>query len=244
MRDALKDLGWNKPKASCYCALVQFGEMKVSKIAEHTGLQPEKVYAPANRLVNEGYAVLAQTDPKRYRAQNPRYVIDQEREQFVEDTDKILSGLEEAWVRSEEGIPTTGDYARILSGRDGMRTSRSRIIDEASDSLYIHDSRFTQISPDDLEEIESMLSEDTDIKIIARDSEKLSYLSDLNANVRVIENKNDPSYYIADESVVLLNVSNGRATVMFEDRYFARIITSEFEDMYESAERPKDETPT
>lgn len=236
-RDALRDLGWGKSKASCYCALVQYGEMKASEIANHTGLRQEKVYNPLSRLENEGYVYLTGSNPKRYKAQNPRYVMDQEKEKFKEDTNQILEDLEEAWARSEEGIPTTGDHARVLSGKGGMRTGKSEIIEKATDSLDIIDSQFALTSPKDIEGIESLLEEGAKVRIVAQESEQTSHLQEIGANIHHPENIINSSYYIADELWVMLNVSNRRATVMFEDRYFADIITKEFQEIYQEDER-------
>lgn len=237
-RDALRELGWGKTRASCYCALVQYGEMKASEISKHTGLRQEKVYNPLSRLENEGYVVLTDFDPKHYRAQNPRYVIEQERAKFEEETDEILEGLEEAWARSEDGIPSTGDHAHVLSGKGGMRTGRSEIIEGATDSLYVFDNQFALTAPNDVEEIESLLENDADVEIIARDSEKLAHLASLGAKTRFSKNTTRPSMYVADKSEVMLNVSNSRATVLFEDEYFAGIIISEFEELFKSAQMP------
>jgi len=243
-RDALRELGWGKAKASCYCALVQYGEMKASEIANHAELRQEKVYNPLTRLKNQGYVVLTDDSPQHYKAQNPRFVIEEERQQFETETDSILEGLEEAWARSSEGITAIGDFAHVLSGKGGFRTGRSEIVDRASESLFIADNGFAMISPNDSEAIESLQAGGADVRILAPQSEKSSYMSDIGADVRYRDNNNKPSYYIADESTVMLNVASGRATVMFEDQYFAGIITSQFEEEYQEAVVPDHEKQT
>lgn len=243
-RDALRELGWGKAKASCYCALVQYGEMKASEIANHAELRQEKVYNPLTRLKNQGYVFLTDSNPQQYKAQNPRFVIQEERQQFEADTDSILEGLEEAWARSSEGITPIGEFAHVLSGKSGFRTGRSEIIDEANKSLYIADDRFAMISPNDSEALESLQADGADVRILAPQSEKSTYMSDIGADVQCRDSNNKPSYYIADKNTVMLNVASGRATVMFEDQYFAGIITSQFEEEYQEAARPDHEKQT
>lgn len=237
-RDALRELGWGKTKAACYCALVEYGEMKASEIAGHTDTRQEKVYNPLKRLDNEGYIIVVDTNPKRYEAQNPKFVIDQERQKFSEDTDEILEDLEEAWARSREGMSSTSEYAHVLSGSGGLRTARSEVISDASDSLHIFDRDFALLSPDDIDEIQSLAEDGADVRVVSKDSEQLDYVEQAGAKVRCFENISKPSFYIADESKVLLSISGNKATVVFEDRYFTKIINKEFQQLYQQGMEP------
>lgn len=242
VRDALRDLGWGKTKAACYCALAEYGSMKASEIAAHIDTRQEKVYNPLKRLDSEGYVLTWNENPTQYEAQNPRYVIDEERRRFEDDTDVILEGLEEAWARSQQGLTRTEEFARVLSGVEGMRTSKSRIIDEANETLALFDRQLAQTPPYTITRIEEMADAGKDVRIVADSFDRLEHLEEFGVSVAYCDSITRPSFCIADEKTVLLNVANQRASIVFEDTHFARIMMQEFEDRYRSSEGLRNET--
>ena len=147
-RNALREMGWSKLEADCYCALVEYGEMTASDIAAHINARQEKVYQPLKRLESKGYVLIKEENPQRYRAQNPRFVIGEERDSFRSDTDNILKELQEAWETAEEGMTRAGEYAWVLSGKEGMNsyglqladwvcsTVKDRLVDDYTDEFY------------------------------------------------------------------------------------------------------------
>jgi len=234
-------LNWRKLEAQCYCALVRYGEMKASTVASHTSTRPEKVYQPLNNLVSNGYAILTNSNPKTFKAQNPTYVVGEEREEFERHADVILQDLQEGWERTLEGVPETGDHARVASGKDGMKTEQGRIISNAEESIWAFDTRFQLTSPKVIEEIEDCIDRGLDVRLLTTEGAEhdVSFLHDQGAKTGIIDEPTSSSFYVVDGSEVLMNVSRRRATVVFEDEYFADIMREQFEDMFQQLDSSK-----
>ena len=229
--DELSHLGWGKYESACYHALVKFGEMKASQVAARIDAQPAKVYQPLNSLHERGYVKVRSENPKRYVAQNPRYVIEKEQERFEAESDEILEGLEEAWEVQIERGPDADDSAWVLSGQDGMNTELLNLIEDAEDSIIGFDTRLAWATRDVIEAIEEALENDVDVSIIGtpHSTETLDRLEESGATTNVSDNHNRSSYYIVDEKAVLLNIGTQEATLSFEDSDVAGIILDDFQ---------------
>jgi sugar-specific transcriptional regulator TrmB len=219
---------------------VRYGELSASDIAAHIDSRQEKVYQPLRQLESQGYVLIQEENPQIYKAQNPRFVIEQEREEFRSDTDGILQDLEEAWEMAEEGLTRVDDHAWLLSGKNGMNTEQSNLFSEADESVIGFDSQFHLRPPYSLENIEEQSRSGVQICLVGHENatDGLNRLSASDIDTYIIS-KSDiskPSFYVADGKRVLLNVSDGRATVVFDDREFATIMTEEFESILNRAE--------
>ncbi|MDR5657825.1 MULTISPECIES: TrmB family transcriptional regulator [Halobacteriaceae] len=229
--DELGRLGWGKYESTCYHALVKFGEMKASQVAARIDAQPAKVYQPLNSLHEQGYVKVRGENPKRYVAQNPRHVIEKERERFEAESDEILESLEEAWEVQIERGPDADDSAWVLSGQDGMNTELRNLIEDAEDSIIGFDTRLAWATRDVIEAIEEALENDIDVNIIGtpHSSDTLDRLEESGATTNIDDNHNRSSYYVVDEKRVLLNIGTQDATLSFEDSDVARIMVDDFQ---------------
>ncbi|MCD2201378.1 hypothetical protein LPA44_16020 [Halobacterium sp. KA-4] len=229
--DELSRLGWGKYESACYHALVKFGEMKASQVAARIDAQPAKVYQPLNSLHEQGYVKVRGENPKRYIAQNPRHVIEKERERFESESDEILESLEEAWEVQIERGPDAEDSAWVLSGQDGMNTELCNLIKEADESIVGFDTRLAWATRDVIEAIEKALENNIDVRIIGtpHSSETLDRLEKSGATTNVADDHNRSSYYVIDEERVLLNIGTQDATLSFEDSDVASIIVNDFQ---------------
>jgi len=229
--DELSRLGWGKYESACYHALVKFGEMKASQVAARIDAQPAKVYQPLNSLHERGYVKVRGENPKKYVAQNPRHVIEKERERFEAESDEILESLEEAWEVQIERGPDADDSAWILSGQDGMNTELRNLIEDAEDSIVGFDTRLAWATRDVIEALEEALEDDIEVSIVGtpHSSDTLGRLEESGATTSVADDHNRSSYYIVDERRVLLNIGTQDATVSFEDSDVARIMVDDFQ---------------
>lgn len=229
--DELERLGWSKQEAACYHALVKFGSMKASQIADRIDSQPAKVYQPLNRLHDEGYVKIRDENPQIYMAQNPRFVIEKEQEQFEEKTDDVLAKLEEAWEIQFERGPDSDVPAQVLSGRDGMNTELQSVVEEAEDSILGFDTRLSWATAGVIESLENAASRGVDVVIVGTEHGKewLDRLSDEGVPTQVTEDVDRSSYYIVDGEHVLLNIGRQEATISFEDENVAGIIRDDFQ---------------
>lgn len=237
--DELSRLGWGKYESACYHALVKFGEMKASQVAARIDAQPAKVYQPLNSLHEQGYVKIRGENPKKYVAQNPRHVIEKERERFESESDEILESLEEAWEVQIERGPDADDSAWVLSGQDGMNTELRNLIEDAEDSIVGFDTRLAWATRDVIEALEEALEDDIDVSIVGtpHSSDTLERLETSGATTSVADNHNRSSYYVVDENRVLLNIGTQDATLSFEDSDVARIMMDDFQTYaYEEVE--------
>lgn len=228
--DELRDLGWGKYEAACYHALVKFGEMKASNIASRIDSQPSKVYQPLNSLQDEGYVKVRGENPKRFVAQNPRYVIEQEQARFESEANEILEGLEEAWEVQIERGPDLDDSAYVLSGQDGLNTELRNVLEDAEDSITAFDTRLTWATREVLEAIEDAITRGVEVEIIGtpHGEETLNRLAEAGATTHVADELNRSSYYVVDDDRVVLNIGSEEATISFVDADVARIIVDDF----------------
>lgn len=239
--DELREIGWRKLEAQCYCALVEFGELTASQIAAHIDARQEKVYQPLKLLNSKGYVLIQDENPQRYKAQNPRFVIRQEREEFRSDTDGIQQELQEAWEMAADGMPETTEHAWVLSGKEGMKTEQARLFEEAEDRIVGYDSRLQFSPPYALDALEVKAEDELEISIVGHENahERLTRLAGvgIHSNVYTGASVNSLSFYVSDGEEVLLRVSGGKAAVVFTDEYFARVMEMQYERICQEAVR-------
>jgi sugar-specific transcriptional regulator TrmB len=229
--DELTNLGWNKYESACYHALVKFGEMKASQVAARIDSQPAKVYQPLNSLQDRGYVKIRGENPKKYVAQNPRYVVEKEQERFEAQSDEILETLETAWEVQIESGPGSEDAAWILSGRDGMNTELTNVIDGANESIVGFDMRLTWVTRQVIDAFENAAQRGVDVRLAgnSHSEESLERLEQVGITTHRTNEINRSSYYVVDEERVILNIGTQDATISFEDSDIAGIMLDDFE---------------
>lgn len=235
--EVLRDIGWGKNEAACYCALVEYGEMKASDISTIVDISSSKVYPEMQKLVNRGY-VREKGEPKRYAAQNPRYVIREEQADFNDQLSEVEQELQEAWEIQEDSSPPSEDHAWVLSGRKGMNTQLARLIDLAEDSVYGFDERLPVTTPETFDELVKRIEGGLDVRIVGRSSatERLDRLQSAGADVRVMNDTRKTTFYVADSQHILFNADNGKSTVVFKDGFIGSVMMEEFEDIHENGD--------
>ncbi|UVE50079.1 hypothetical protein KU306_14395 [Haloferax larsenii] len=229
--DELTNLGWKKYESACYHALVKFGEMKASQVAARIDSQPAKVYQPLNSLQDRGYVKVRGENPKRYVAQNPRYVIEKEQERFESESDEILESLETAWEVQIERGPDSGDSAWVLSGRDGMNTELRDAIENAEHSIFGFDTRLVWATREVIESTENAVERGVDVHLVGtpHSEESLERLEQKGVSTDKTDEINRSSYYVIDEERVLLNIGTQDATISFVDSDIAGIMRDDFQ---------------
>lgn len=235
LRDALEKFGWTNNEAACYAALVRFGAMKASRVASETGIRKSKVYEPLNRLEEDGFVKVTDDNPKVYSAQNPRYVMELERQQFKQESKQVLEKLQEAWEIQEE-LGSDEDHAWVVKGREGATMELSRIFEAAEESIDAFDSRFAHVTRTVIETLEGR-ADDLDVRLVsgsqARD--RLELLQRAGVDARELTELTRSSYYIVDDDQVLMRLSSGDVAVIVEDSDIATIISRDFEETFEEA---------
>lgn len=77
------------------------------------------------------------------------------------------------------------------------------------------------------------IQEGVDVHLVINESAKSqgSEVKKWGGEVCVTDNITNPLFYIIDSQHVMLNVSSGRATLVFEDRYFADVMRERLEQI-------------
>lgn len=236
--DELQRLGWSKYEAACYHSLVKFGEMKASQIAGRIDSQPAKVYQPLNTLQERGYVKVRGENPKRYIAQNPRLVIEEEQKKFESKSDEILEDLEQAWEVQIERGPDSEDSAWVLSGRDGMNTELENVLETANESVIGFDTRLAWATRQVIEAIEEAADRGVEVSIVGTShaKETLERLEDAGVTIAMTDEIDHSSYYVIDNEAVLLNIGTQDATLSFEDPDVAGIMVDDFQTYVQEEE--------
>lgn len=236
LKDALKEFGWTSYQARCYIALVNYGDMKASQIASEAGINKSKIYQPLSELEEKSYVRIVDNNPKIYSAQNPQYVIEQEREKFRDTTQQVLGDLQEAW-EIQNDLSDEDNAAWVTRGRQGKQSELSQLIDKAEKSIKGFDVRLVQLSRSLITDLENAAEQGLDISLISgsQAKDKLERLQRAGADVRELTDIKRSSFYIIDEETVLLCLSSDNSTVVLEDEDATRIIGNEFETVYQEA---------
>lgn len=241
--EVLRGIGWGKNEAACYCALVEFGELKASDISTIVDLPSSKVYPEMQKLVNRGY-VRERGDPKRFAAQNPRYVIREERASFDEQIGEVERELQEAWEIQEESSPPSESHAWVLSGRQGMNTQLSRILDVAEETICGFDKRLPLTTPETFDEFVSRVEEGLEVSLVggSNATESLGHLERSGAEVRIANDVRKTTYYVVDGEYLLVHANRGKSTIVFKDGFIGKVMMEEFEEIFKDGHKINHET--
>jgi len=73
-----------------------------------------------------------------------------------------------------------------------------------------------------------------EVRLVGRSNatDRLSRLADAGADVRLVNEAQKTSFYVADGEYLLLHANSGKSTVVFKDDFIGSVMTEEFEDMY------------
>jgi sugar-specific transcriptional regulator TrmB len=210
--------------------------MKASQVASEADISQSKIYQPLKDLEEKGYVRLVDSNPKIYSAQNPRFVIKQERQAFEETSQQILEQLQEAWEIQEE-LGNDDEAAWVTRGREGKHSELSRLINEAEESIKGFDVALARAPRKLLEDLEEASRRDIEISIVSgsQSANQLERLQRAGAQVGVLTDISRSSFYVIDSEITLLSLSSDNSTVVIEDQDATRIITFEFENVLDES---------
>ncbi|KXB07318.1 hypothetical protein AKJ52_00480 [candidate division MSBL1 archaeon SCGC-AAA382C18] len=235
--EILKDFGWTEYEAKCYCTLVEFGTAKAGRIASEANIIKSKVYQPLGKLEDKGYVRTQGRKPKKYSAQNPRYVVESEQEKVNNRSRELLEGLEEAWEIRDEW-PEFEDRAWVMNGREGKNVELKKLVEEAKHEIIGFDKKILG-STRSIKIGFHEKGQDIDIRLIGGPQSKdfLKRLQNSGVEVRFNPEIGQSAFYVSDSELVLLCVNNGRSTITFEDENIANIFMDKFEHLFKKAEK-------
>jgi len=126
--DVLTQLNFSKNEARIYESLLSEGEMSVSKIAVHSGVNRRNVYDSLNRLIEKGVVFeILQTGENRYQAVDPKKLMEliKEKETALE---KIMPDLE-----AKYRVINKTDATYVYRGLEGWKNYMREILRAGED---------------------------------------------------------------------------------------------------------------
>ncbi len=241
LTEELGEFGWSPNQARCYVALVEQGQMKARQIARETGISRSKIYEPLGILEEKGYVRIVDQNPQIYAAQNPQFVIKEERQSWEENSQKVQTQLQEAWEVNQEH-ETRSDSAWVTRGKPGRRQEIDKAVSDAENSICFYDNKLFRLSRTIRQDIIEAAGEGIEIKAISgsQSLDQLKRLQAEGAEAHIFTDMERTSFYLIDGSKAVLLPSGGENSIVIEDADITRIITSEFERLAHEAE----EVPT
>lgn len=238
LTDELGEFGWSPNEARCYVALVEQGSMKAKQVARETGISRSKIYEPLGILEEKGYVRIIDQNPQIYAAQNPQFVIEEERRSWEENSQQIQTKLQEAWEVNQE-YKTRSDSAWVTKGRSGRRQEIDKAVSNIEKSIWLYDNRLFQLSRTIRQNIAEAAKNNKQVKAISgsQSLDQLKHLQSAGAETRLHTDMERTSFYITDGERIVLLPSNEQNSIVIEDKDVARIITSEFELLVQQADK-------
>lgn len=238
LTDELGEFGWSPNEARCYVALVEQGSMKAKQVARETGISRSKIYEPLGILEEKGYVRIIDQNPQIYAAQNPQFVIEEERRSWEENSQQIQTKLQEAWEVNQE-YKTRSDSAWVTKGRSGRRQEIDKAVSNIEKSIWLYDNRLFQLSRTIRQNIAEAAKNNKQVKAISgsQSLDQLKHLQSAGAETHLHTDMERTSFYITDGERIVLLPSNEQNSIVIEDKDVARIITSEFELLVQQADK-------
>jgi len=210
--------------------------MKAKQIARETDINRSKIYEPLGILEEKGYVKIVDQNPQIYAAQNPQFVIKEERRAWEENSQEVRAQLQEAWEVNQE-YEARSDSAWVTRGRSGRRQEIDKAINSAEDSIKFYDNRLFRLSRPIQQNLVDAARGSTEVEAISgsQSRDELKRLQSAGAQSIQYTEMEKTSFYIIDSSIVVLLPSDGENSVVIEDEDITRIITSEFERLAQKA---------
>lgn len=239
LKDELKDaLGWSQYEATAYATLVKDGPMEASDIALRADIPDSRVYSILSGLEEKGCVLKQGRRPAEYDAQHPRYVIQDEQERFIDQSDEVEAKLANAWeTERDDNVDHTND-SWVLTSASGTVSEIRRLIDGATRSVRFVDTDLRWISRrKDIDTLQELGEDGVDIQIIGASDTALDNVKDLKGAELRYYSDLDKAYYIIDEKHVVMRIHSGRTGIVFSEEQTARIFGTDFESTLDNARK-------
>ena len=231
LKDELKDaLSWSQYEAAAYAALVRDGPMEASDIALRAEIPDSRVYSILSGLEDKGCVLKQGRRPAEYDAQHPRYVIQDEQERFIDESDEVEAKLANAWETERDNNLDHTDNSWVLTSASGTVNEIRRIIDDATSSVRVVDTDLRWISRrKDVNTLQELADDGVSIQIIGASETALDNVKDLERVELQYHSDLDKAYYIIDEKHVIMRLHSGQTGIVFSEEQTARIFGTDFE---------------
>ncbi len=175
----LEKLGLTENEAKTYVGLVSLGEATASAIHEVTNVPRSKVYEILNALAKKGYLEVRQGSPTYFRAVDPKNVIEEIRDDFLNCSIDTLNQFKELNYE----LPKNSPVWYIQSDRV-LKTRIREIIDGIREELIIYST-----NPEFLKELEPEINKVEKIYSVKLIVDKLDKFTSMSLDFRETSKK-------------------------------------------------------
>lgn len=237
LKDELEDaLDWSQYEAAAYTVLVKDGPLEASDIALMADIPDSRIYSVLSSLEDKGCVLKQGRRPAEYDAQHPRYVIQDEQERFIEESDQVEAKLENAWESERDPAVDHTDDSWVFTSASGTVNEIRRLIEDATTSVKVVDTDLRWISRrKDVETFEELVADGVDIQIIGPSETALDDLKDVEGVDLRYDADLSKAYYVIDEKHVVMRLHSGRTGIFFSEEQTATIFGSDFKATLEAA---------
>lgn len=232
LRDYVLDvMDWTTYEAAAYIAVVRDGPLEPSDIVAMTDIPQGRVYDVLGQL--EGVAVTVQgSQPKRYRAHHPRYLIGDKQEEYNEKADTATDQLEHYHeIQRERQDPRYPAW--VIPGIAGTKREFREGLDNADDRVLLLEQDGRWIQSNELRDLTRLGDNGVTVEVIGRPRWR-DTLDQLVAEAAVdawVHEHVDSSFGVVDEDLAILRVGRGDTGVKLEDGGVVTILQTAFEAM-------------
>jgi sugar-specific transcriptional regulator TrmB len=205
--EKLKSFNFSKAEAQVYMTLIRYGELNGSQVSKLIGLNRGTVYTALNNLYERGAIVLLPEQTNVYRAENPKTLIENLTEKYIQEYKNSAELLKKEFEKMEEkdtvkveSINLKGYMNFILKAKSLIYSAESELYIETNDNLI-----------DFYEEFRELVEKDVDLYIRVYTNDKVTELvnEDFPESFNEIEFNNDNS----KERKTMIVVDNEKALI-------------------------------
>ena len=142
MIDKLKKLGLSEYEAKVYIALVGIGKATAREIYEVSGVPRSRVYDVLTKLASKGFVDIEGSEPKRFKAVEPRKVIEKLKLELIKAADECIIELESLRLSKQRDFSPAliirGEWNIVEKIRDAIIESEREILILSSNEKLVH----------------------------------------------------------------------------------------------------------
>lgn len=236
VREILKKMAWPDASIEAYTALVQFGPQSQSDLHARIASGSDPSYTRRAMVHLQKIGALALTDgnphdgPRRYEAQNPRFVM----EKFRDDVDNLMKAAldeaEETWERHSKLKRSIPD--KTIHGSNGFSHAVQEAARLSTKRLLVVDPSLVWLTAGARALLKEAQGRVADLRIITSRGETIHKTQLVAAGhaVRGVD-RFDTVYVVADDRVIVYQPSQETA-VITENPGLARMLAAEFDKLY------------
>ncbi|ELZ05373.1 hypothetical protein C482_02446 [Natrialba chahannaoensis JCM 10990] len=229
---------WTEYEAIAYQTLVKEGALEASQLVTRSSISKGKEYEVLNKLVSRDVVVTQGTHPERYKAVEPRQLIEEKQDEISDKIDQLKHRLGTAYeMQQESAVARRGNSVWMSRGRAGLARKAREYIEKSEESVHMKlwDPRWLESK--DLRDLNNLQARDVDVKIVCFDG-RTEVDNIASAGIPTWESSSvDTTYCVFDGETVAMEVQDGNMGIGYQDPPLARVFAKDFQQSLDSAQK-------